>query len=83
MAEKSRDKYIRLPTFPRPGGVRSGYISRSSVGRLHGRSLFLLLGDVRGSFPTPEKDFFNKTYLDFWKKVKYKHLYSTDKGGYT
>ncbi|MDE5123410.1 MAG: hypothetical protein O4965_26560 [Trichodesmium sp. St19_bin1] len=39
MAEKSRDKYIRLPTFPRPGEVRGGYIPCSYVGTLQTTSL--------------------------------------------
>ncbi|MCL2930737.1 MAG: hypothetical protein MGG11_00045 [Trichodesmium sp. MAG_R03] len=51
MAEKSRDKYILLPHLPIP---------RSSVGTLHAASLLLILGDVRGGFPNPEKDFFSK-----------------------
>jgi hypothetical protein len=51
MAEKSRDKYILLPPLP---------ILRFFVGALHTTFLLLILGDVRGGFPTPEKDFFSK-----------------------
>jgi hypothetical protein len=35
----------------------------SIVGTLHGIFLLLLMGDVRGGFPTPEKDFFSNPYL--------------------
>ena len=54
MAEKSRDKYIRLSPLPIP---------HSSVGTLHAMSLLLTLRDIRGGFPIPEKDFLSKHYL--------------------
>ncbi|MCL2925432.1 MAG: hypothetical protein MGF17_12645 [Trichodesmium sp. MAG_R04] len=47
LAEKLRDKYIRLPPLPIP---------RCYVGTLR----ILILEDVRGGFPTLEKDFFSK-----------------------
>ncbi|MCL2924166.1 MAG: hypothetical protein MGF17_05935 [Trichodesmium sp. MAG_R04] len=51
MVEKSMDKYILLPSLGIP---------RCSLGTLHATSLLLILGDFRGGFSTPEKDFFSK-----------------------
>ncbi|MCL2923614.1 MAG: hypothetical protein MGF17_03040 [Trichodesmium sp. MAG_R04] len=49
MAEKSREKYIRILPLP---------ISYSSTGRLHPMFLLLTLEDIRGGFPLPEQELF-------------------------